>query len=152
MSYANLFQEEHLNSAIQRINSLTSETKPLWGKMSVDQMLAHVNVAYVMCYDKSLPRANGLKLFFLRLLIKNQVVGSKPYPKNGRTAPAFIINDSRDFEKEKASLISSLQKTQSLGANHFEGKESVSIGRLTADEWNTLFSKHLDHHLRQFGV
>ena len=33
-----------------------------------------------------------------------------------------------------------------------DGRESLSFGPLTAVEWNGLFSKHLDHHLQQFGV
>ena len=45
-----------------------------------------------------------------------------------------------------------MQKTFDLGSAHFEGKESPSFGALTADEWNVLFAKHLDHHLTQFGV
>ncbi len=152
MSYPNLFHEDHLNTAIQRINSLTPQTQPLWGKMSVDQMLAHVNVAYDMCYDDSLAKTKGIKLFMMKLLIKNQVTGSKPYPKNGRTAPAFIITGNRDFETEKSKLISYLHQTHRLGVSVFDNRESASLGRLSATEWNTMFSKHLDHHLSQFGV
>jgi hypothetical protein len=45
-----------------------------------------------------------------------------------------------------------MNKTQNLGENHFDGKESHSFGKLLKGEWNNLFYKHLDHHLRQFGV
>lgn len=152
MKYTNLFTSQGVESIIQRINRLSPDTKPEWGKMTVDQMLAHVNVAYEMCYDDTIPKTKGLKRFFLRLLIKNQIAGDKPYPKNGRTAPAFIIEDRRDFQIEKAKLLTHLLKTQELGPTHFHGKTSVSIGKLTATEWNTLFSKHLDHHLTQFGT
>jgi hypothetical protein len=34
---------------------------------------------------------------------------------------------------------------------HFDGMESLSSGRLTIQQWNTLFAKHLEHHLGQFG-
>lgn len=152
MPYANLFSQDGLNNTIDRINNLSPTTEANWGKMSVDQMLAHCNVAYDMCYDESLPKAKGIKLWLLKLLIKNQVAGEKPYPKNGRTAPEFIISDKRDFEVEKAKLIAYMQQTQQHGEAMFDGKESVSLGKLTAKEWNTTFSKHLDHHLRQFGV
>jgi len=148
----NLYQQDQLDTVINRINTLSPDTQALWGKMSVDQMLAHVNVAYNMAYDESLPKAKGIKLFFLKLLIKNQVVGDKPYPKNGRTAPEFIITDQRDFDAEKSKLIAYLNQTHQHGKAYFEGKESVSLGSLSASEWNNMFSKHLDHHLRQFGV
>ena len=75
-----------------------------------------------------------------------------PYKKNAQTAPYFIIADDRDFEEEKARLIGYIQRTQALGQAHFEGKRSHSFGVLSAQEWNTMFYKHLDHHLIQFGV
>ncbi len=86
------------------------------------------------------------------MFVKAPVVGPKPYPKNGRTAPEFIIADPRDFEAEKIKLINYLKKTQQLGTDHFQNRESHSFGPLTSNEWNVLFSKHIDHHLTQFGV
>ncbi len=88
----------------------------------------------------------------IKLFAKNAVVGPKPYKKNSRTSPIFIISDQREFEIEKKRLIAHLQKTHQLGSDHFQGKESHAFGPLSANEWNTLFSKHLDHHLQQFGV
>lgn len=88
----------------------------------------------------------------IKLFAKNLVVGPKPYKKNMRTAPEFLIIDERDFETEKQKMIENIEKTQKLGAAHFEGKESHAFGPLTEKEWNTLFYKHLDHHLLQFGV
>ncbi len=46
--------------------------------------------------------------------MKKSVVGEKPYPKNGRTAPQFLITNEREFEKEKKQLISYFIKTQEL--------------------------------------
>jgi hypothetical protein len=45
-----------------------------------------------------------------------------------------------------------MKKTVDLGEAHFDGKESLSFGKLTASQWNTMFYKHLNHHLTQFGV
>ena len=88
----------------------------------------------------------------MKTLIKNIVTSEKPYVKNGRTAKQFVITDSKNFETEKKRLIDFITKTQQLGEQEFEGKESHSFGKLTAKEWNNLFYKHVDHHLRQFGV
>jgi hypothetical protein len=148
----NLFDSNDVQTAINRINKLTPETKGQWGKMSVDQVLAHLNVAYDMTFTDKYPKPSGVAKFFIKLFAKNAVVGPKPYPKNGRTAPQFVITDSKNFDEEKAKLIAYLQKTQELGEAHFDGKESHSFGPLTKGEWNTLFTKHLEHHLTQFGV
>jgi hypothetical protein len=135
-----------------RINKLTPQTAALWGKMNVSQMLAHANVSYEMAYTDKHPRPGAFMRLILKFLVKDKVVGPKLYKRSTPTAPAFIIKDDRDFETEKARLFEYLDHTLQLGKNHFEGRESLSFGRLTADEWNVMFYKHLDHHLEQFGV
>ena len=87
-----------------RINKLTPQTAALWGKMNVSQMLAHTNVSYEMAYTDKHPRPNAFMRFILKALVKNVVVGPKPYKRNTPTAKAFIIADERDFETEKARL------------------------------------------------
>lgn len=148
----NVFDLRDSQELISRISALKSDTLNLWGKMNVTQMLAHCNVAYEMIYTDKYPRPKGIKKFMIKLFAKNLVVGPKPYKKNMRTAPEFLIIDERDFETEKQKMIENIEKTQKLGAAHFEGKESHAFGPLTEKEWNTLFYKHLDHHLLQFGV
>ena len=148
----NIFTKEITEGVVARIEYLTSQTQPIWGKMSVAQMLAHCCVTYEMVYTDKHPRPNAFTRFMMKTLIKNIITSEKPYVKNGRTAKQFVITDSKNFETEKKRLIDFITKTQQLGEQEFEGKESHSFGKLTAKEWNNLFYKHVDHHLRQFGV
>ncbi|WP_298765216.1 DUF1569 domain-containing protein [uncultured Polaribacter sp.] len=148
----NIFEKEIVKEVIARIENLTAETKPNWGKMNVQQMLAHLCVPYEMVYTQKHAKPNALVKLFLKLFIKKAVVSEKPFSKNGKTSAQFKITDERFFEEEKQRLIGALIKTQELGTSEFEGKVSDSFGALTAKEWNTLFYKHLDHHLTQFGV
>ena len=148
----NIFQAEIANEVINRIKHLKPGSQPLWGKMDVAQMLAHCNVTYEMIYDGNHKKPNPFMRFILKLFVKDTVVGPKPYKKNSQTAPAFLIKDERDFDKEKNRLIAYIKKTQELGAEYFDNKESLSFGKLSEHEWNVMFYKHLDHHLGQFGV
>jgi hypothetical protein len=148
----NIFKKEVAVGVINRINNLTAISEPVWGKMNVGQMLAHCNVTYEMIYDNIHPKPNGVKKWILRLLVKNIVVSDKPYKKNSPTASQFLIKDIKEFETEKNRLINYIIRTQELGENHFDHKESHSFGPLNKNEWNQLFYKHLDHHLQQFGV
>ena len=149
----NIFQTSEAETFIDRINNLNTDTKQLWGKMTVAQMLAHCNVTYEMVYEEDKhKKPNFFLKLILKMFIKNTVVSEKPYDKNGRTAPQFIKTEIHDFEKEKARLIGYIRKTQQLGEAHFEGKESHSFGFLTSKEWNNSFTKHLNHHLEQFGA
>ena len=148
----NIFETKETEAVIDRINKLSPTTRPLWGKMSADQMLAHCSVTYEMAFEDKHPKPNGLTKFMLKLFVKKTVVRDKPYRKNSRTAPQFLITNAINFVEEKARLIDYLIKTQKLGENHFDGMESHSFGNLTKEEWNIMFYKHLDHHLSQFGV
>lgn len=153
MPLPNIFDKQVTDSLIIRIQKLTPETKPQWGKMSVEQMLAHANVTYSYVYEpeKYKPVSFPMKLI-MKAFVKKIVVGEAPFKRNSQTAPDFIVKDEKDFQKEKDRLIGFLLKTQALGSDHFDGKNSHSFGKLNATEWNNMFYKHLDHHLRQFGV
>ncbi|MFK8038713.1 MAG: DUF1569 domain-containing protein [Crocinitomicaceae bacterium] len=148
----NVFDANDAKSYIERINKLEPAAKAQWGKMNAAQMLAHCNVTYDMALTDQYPKATGFKKFILKLLVKQVVVNEKPYKKNSRTAPDFLIADNKDFAIEQKKITSYIENVQALGANHFDGKESTSFGALNKTEWNNMFAKHLDHHLEQFGV
>jgi hypothetical protein len=146
-----IFNNSDLEKTIQRVKALTPETKALWGKMDVAQMLAHCNVTFELAYEDIHPKPGAFKKFLLKMFVKKAVVGPKPYPKNGPTAPQFKITSTKDFNKEQSRLIEYLTKTHALGADHIEGRDYHSFGTLTSKEWDVMFTKHLDHHLQQFG-
>ncbi|MEO6524932.1 MAG: DUF1569 domain-containing protein [Mucilaginibacter sp.] len=147
-----VFNPTDVSALTDRVNKLSPSSTPLWGTMAVGQMLAHCNVSYEMVYTDKHPKPNVFMKFILKKLVKNKVVTELPYKQSSQTAPAFIIKDDKDFAAEKARLIDHINQTLELGETHFDGKESHSFGPLSTTEWNNMFSKHLDHHLRQFGV
>jgi hypothetical protein len=147
-----VFDQNDSNEIINRINLLMPETKGLWGKMTVAQMLAHCNVTYEMAYENIHPEPNSFVKLILKLFVKKSVVGETPYKKSVQTAPAFIMKEEKDFAKEKERLITYVKKTVELGESYFDGRKSLSFGTLNKTEWNNMFYKHLDHHLSQFGV
>lgn len=147
-----LFKATELAELKSRIEALTADTQPKWGKMNAAQMLAHLNVQFEMLFDSKHAKPNAIMRFFLKLMVKPYAAGNKPYPKNSRTAPQFVIANTRDFEKEQNRLIAYMDKMHNLGIAHFVTIEYPSFGKLTEQEWRILFSKHIDYHLGQFGV
>lgn len=152
MALPNVFNPEVSAQLIKRIQQLSPQSAPEWGKMNVAQMLAHCNVTYEMVYEDKHPKPGALMRFILKAMVKNKVVNEEGYPRNSRTAPQFLIVNERDFAAEQQRLIGFINKTRELGAGHFEQKESNSFGKLSSGQWNNMFYKHLNHHLTQFGV
>ena len=71
----NIFDVKTVQNYIDRINTLSPETQPLWGKMSVDQMLAHCNVSYEMVYEPEKHKKPGsIAKFILKTFVKSSVV------------------------------------------------------------------------------
>lgn len=152
MALPNIFTKSVADQVVQRINQLSPDTKGKWGKMSVSQMLAHCNVTYEMIYTDMHPKPNAFVKIIMKLFIKSKVVSETPYKPDGPTAPQFIIKETKDFDAEKKRLVAYIMKTQELGEDSFEGKESHAFGVLNKAEWNNMLYKHINHHLNQFGV
>lgn len=152
MSFPNTFDSKTTEETFKRLEKLNYVSKPLWGKMHVAQMLAHLNVAYDLAYGKTKSNYSFFGKLLMKLFVKRIVMSEKPYSKNSATGANFIIADERDFEKEKSIFIDYVKQTEVNGSTYFEGKESSAFGVLTAKEWSMQFYKHIDHHFTQFGV
>ena len=96
-----MYKTEVVDELKNRIDALTNETQPEWGKMNVAEMIAHVNVAYELDFEDIHPRPSAFVRFMLKTFVKKSVVNETPYKKNGRTAPQFLVTDERDFAVEK---------------------------------------------------
>jgi hypothetical protein len=148
----NIFQSETVSALYKRMDDLQADAPALWGKMNVSQMLAHCCIPFEQALGM---RSDGPNLFMkllLRIFFKNSMVNEVPYRPNLPTAPSFVIDNERNIEVERSRLKMLLGQFNERGESAFDGKKQISLGSLSALEWNNLMYKHLDHHLRQFGV
>lgn len=152
MALPNVCSSSVAQELINRINQLKPNSQPLWGKMSVEKMLAHCCVTYEYIFDERTDKPNFLMKFILKSFVKKMVTNEIPYKHNEKTGPAFLITNEKNFEQEKTRLINYINKVVENGKSFFVGKKSVSFDELTPTEWNNMLYKHLDHHLKQFGV
>lgn len=152
MPYPNFFDLLVSEELVSRISKINKDTIPLWGKMNAGQMMAHCCVPFEYVYENKYSKPNFVMRWVLKTFVKPKVVNESVYKQGIPTGPDFIITEHKDFEKERGRLVQFVQQTQKLGGDYFDGKESHSFGVLNRSEWNNMFYKHLDHHLRQFGV
>jgi len=74
----NVFDPAVTAELIHRIEQLQPTSPAIWGKMSVDQMLAHCCVAYEMAFTGKHPKANPVMRFLLKIFVKKGVVNEVP--------------------------------------------------------------------------
>jgi hypothetical protein len=134
---------------IQRLDRLTPETKPLWGKLDAPRLLCHLADTLAMALG-DLPTQTANTKAFHHFPLKHLVLYVFPFPKNVPTSPELLKTAPGDFEADRRRVVESIgrmaEKPRGLGPEH------PFFGPLTNEEWNCLQGKHIDHHLRQFGL
>ena len=148
MEIKNLFDPSIKQEIIDRINKLTAQTQRQWGKMDVAQMLTHVQRPISAAYGTHEVKGSWL-LKTIGPLFKSVLYNDKPYKQSLPTDKTYVVADPQNFEKEKQGLLEKLNKfsTDSIVVEHHP-----VFGKLTKEQWAKATWKHLDHHLKQFGV
>jgi len=148
----NLFEAGTAKEVKERIGRLCATSQRQWGKMSAPQAMAHCSVAMEWAVgDKVEPR-----MFLGRILgpiAKSQVLkDEKPMGRNAPTAKSLVVADERDLGKECHRLSTLIERFAAGGPQCCTKHPHTFFGRMTPEEWAQLMYKHVDHHLRQFGV
>jgi hypothetical protein len=146
-----LFQPADHAEILRRIDALRAETPAQWGRMQVAQMLSHCQ-APLRVASGDLPLKRGLVGILFGRLAKRQLAGPKPFGRGMPTAPEFRVSGARDFARERDRLRELVVQFGRTGPDGLTKNPHPFFGPLTVAEWDTLQWKHLDHHLRQFGV
>jgi hypothetical protein len=147
----NLFQPEAIAGVTSRIDKLQPTTQHQWGKMDVAQMMAHCSATL----DVASGRVVLPRLLVGRILgpfVRSVFTNDKPFSKNAPTDKSFVIADKRDFAREQEQLKVHVRQFHEGGEAQCTKHPHSFFGTLTPQEWATGMYKHLDHHLRQFGV
>ncbi len=134
-----------------RIDKLRPDSQRQWGKMTVSQMMAHCSNALEINFSHQTGKQSFMGKIFGKMAL-NSVLSDKPFKKDLPTAPGFKVVDAKEFNTEKQRILGLLQKLSVADMNELAEKKHPFFGMMTADDWNSLISKHLDHHLRQFGA
>jgi len=149
----NLFDMAVAHQVKARLGKLEPQTERRWGKMTAAQMLAHCSVSMQWAVGELVPEKGPLPTRWIGRLVKPMIFRNEdPLRKNSPTAKSLIVADQRDFGKERERLSRLIDKLAAGGAAGCTRNPHSFFGKLTPEEWAVLMYKHLDHHLRQFGV
>lgn len=148
-----LFDQSNCAEIVERINRLTPESKAKWGKMNVGQMICHCADGVKMATGER--HVDNKSSFAKRALLKPLVLYVLPIPKNVPTAKELDqMQDGTapiDFETDKKDLLAAIEKMCALEES-FNWAPHPTFGKMNQRQWGLLAHKHIDHHLKQFGV
>lgn len=146
-----LFDPESHQDLARRIAALRPDSAREWGKMSPAQMLEHCSRALEMAIGTR-PMKQVAIGKLIGWTVRRRFVGERPFGKNGPTGPWLVVKEEPDFAAVQAKATALLRQLHELGERGCEGHVHGFFGALTGAEWGVTQYKHLDHHLRQFGV
>jgi hypothetical protein len=149
----NLFDPAIANQVKARLAKLDPQSERQWGTMTAAQMLAHCAISMQWAVGEMVPEKGPLPARIIGKMIKPIVFGNDdPFKKNSPTVKGLIVTNECDFSKERDRLSALIDKFAAGGAACCTKNPHSFFGKLTPEQWAIINYKHLDHHLRQFGV
>ncbi len=134
-----------------RLARLNADAQPRWGRMTAAEMVAHLSQSVRLALGE-LPITTppgALRFTPLRQIVIHWL----PFPK-GTAAPRELHGAPLHGWVDSLAELDAL--TERLVARAAEPSHQWPVhpyfGRLSRKEWGVLGYRHMDHHLRQFGV
>lgn len=144
-----LFEKEVLEEILGRLDQLEDGMQPQWGKMSVGQMAWHCQVPLKVAIKNKPPKRKPNP--FVTFFFKKGLYNDKPWRKNLPTSRFAKATEPRELPEELPLLRELAVEFQGLANREYWNPHPL-FGELTPLQWGQMQYKHLDHHLRQFGV
>jgi Protein of unknown function (DUF1569) len=139
----------------RRVETLRADGLPRWGRFTAPQMVRHITDALRMATGELAVASRPTPFVFRHAPFKQLMIYVLPIPRGLPTVPELLARTpgakSSEWEADRAAFLAALDR---FGARN--GDESwpahPAFGPLTAKGWGALQYRHLNHHLRQFGV
>lgn len=148
----NLYDPADVLSIKERLARIAPNSPRQWGSMNAAQALAHCAASMEWAVGDRVPPRMGLASIIGRL-IKGKVLGDDaPIRRNSPTAKDLLVPDQRDLDAERERLGRLIDRFVAAGPAGCTTHPHTFFGPMTPNEWAILTYKHIDHHLRQFGV
>ena len=144
-----LLTKEGYSDIKERLEKLNANSERQWGKMTVGQMVWHCQYPLKLAIANKENSSKGNWL--INIFFKKSMYSDKPWRKNLPTSPKIKAREPKEFDTEYqklSDLVDEFSKLSSRDVWH----PHPSFGVFTKNQWGQMEYKHLDHHLRQFGL
>jgi hypothetical protein len=146
---ATLFNAQDRTRILERLERLTPDARPHWGTFTPVLMVGHVasGIQQGLGEVDLGPARGALARWPLNWLLIHVV----PFPKHAPAVPEMLNRPSAGFSADLAALRAAVERFGVRGRGG-QWPPSRVFGRISGTSWGVLQHKHLDHHLRQFGL
>lgn len=144
-----LFDAKDRQAILTRLARLTPDARPLWGRFTPAAMVCHVaaGVGQGLGEIDLGPPRGALTHWPLNWLVIHVI----PFPRNAAAAPEMLARVPSSWDADVAALRGMIERYGEQDPRK-PWPASRVFGRISGRSWGVLQYKHLDHHLRQFGL
>ncbi|MBK9247014.1 MAG: DUF1569 domain-containing protein [Ignavibacteria bacterium] len=150
-----LYNKNDYDHIVSRINNLSADSQNNWGKMTAGEMVCHLTDPFrdVMKIRDTKPVIPA----FLRPIAKKVILSQKPFKINSPTLKMYKQGKGGNgtkpttFDNDKQALLDILSGFAAVDSTYQFGPHG-GLGKLSREENGYLMWKHIDHHLRSFGL
>jgi hypothetical protein len=147
----NVLDKDCSEYLVSRVQKLKPETAPFWGTMTTTEMLLHCNrVNEQLLTAEPLRKGTRIKQYIARCMVLYVI---PKFPKNARTPKRNVTKgqvNNESFAEQLEQFIQLIRRFP-LRDKPIELPHPY-FGDLSTQQWGLANYKHMDHHLRQFGV
>lgn len=153
-----LIRERDREQILERLRQLEPNIVPRWGQMTAPQMVCHLTDAFRnLLRDRPVQSKAGRPTLVGKTLVKWVALYTPlPWPKGMKTRPEAdqLIGGTPPSSRFEEDVTSLERATDRFLVAVREGRlqEHYMFGILSAREWSRWAYRHMDHHLRQFGL
>jgi hypothetical protein len=155
MSTRTLANPSDRAAIVERLGHVRPETPRQWGRMTAPQMICHLRDAFrgVMGERPSSTAAPAIPRWRQRLMKFVALHLPLAWPRGMKTRPdsdqELGGTRPREFDADVAELV---QICERFATGSWPRRPHFLFGPLSDEEWGRWGYRHVDHHLRQFGV
>jgi hypothetical protein len=135
----------------ERVQRLDSNAKPKWGRMTARQMVCHLNDSFrvAMGQKYASPASNLLQRTLIKWVALRTPVRWPPgVPTRPEIEQGVGGTPPAEWDRDRAEL---LELIDAFAEWETFGEHPV-FSKMSQRDWLTWGYRHVDHHLRQFGV
>ena len=146
-----LWNEVDRRNILARLEKLAPNMKPVWGRMSAQQTVAHLADWFRMAIGAIRVESRNTPFRFTPL--KQLLIYVMPLPRNLPTARELQKSEPGVWTEDTRELRDLVRRAvQKRSDKNGRWPEHPAFGSVTADQWGILAYRHTDHHLKQFGL
>jgi hypothetical protein len=144
-----LFDPQVRAGIVDRIGRATPEDRPRWGTLTVAGALEHLVQSMKLATGELEVPSRNLPFRFTPL--RQLIVYLLPWPKGAPSTQELFRDDPRSVDAAAREL-SLLVEIFAARERAESWPEHPAFGDLGRRGWGVLVYRHIDHHLRQFGL